>query len=45
VVKSERDERLWHQAKVIAAKEGHAGEYDYIMGIYQRMKKRKGGGK
>lgn len=38
VVKSKRDERLWQKAKKQAKKQGKAGEYDYIMGIYQKMK-------
>lgn len=31
------DEEKWERAKQLAADEGHAGEYDYIMGIYKRM--------
>jgi len=45
VVKTERDERLWRQAKQMAAKEGRAKDYKYIMGIFMRMKKHIGGGK
>ena len=45
VVKSKRDERLWKSAKHQAALQGHAGEWDYIMGIYKRMKRRSGGKK
>jgi 2-hydroxychromene-2-carboxylate isomerase len=44
-VKSERDERLWSKAKAQAAKQGHAEDWDYVMGIYQRMKGRTGGSK
>lgn len=31
------DEAKWERAKERASEEGHAGEYDYIMGIYKRM--------
>ena len=31
------DETKWEKAKERASEEGHAGEYDYIMGIYKRM--------
>lgn len=44
-VKTRRDERLWEEAKRIAAEEGKGGNYAYIMGIYERMKKRQGGAK
>jgi hypothetical protein len=37
-VKTGHDEKLWAKAKKLAAHAGHAGEYDYIMGIYKRMK-------
>lgn len=43
VVKSSRDERLWNEAKQQAAKQGRAGDYAYIMGIFERMKNRTGG--
>lgn len=44
-VKTKRDEHLWDTAKKAAASQGRAGDYAYIMGIYQRMKrgKKKGG--
>jgi hypothetical protein len=42
VVKTKRDERLWREAKKQAAENGHGGEWDYIMGIYQHMRKREG---
>lgn len=45
VVKTQRDERLWAAAKHSAAKQGRAGDYRYIMGIYKRMKSRRGGSK
>ena len=38
VVHSSRDEEKWEKAKSIAAKQGKAGNYAYIMGIYKRMK-------
>lgn len=31
------DESKWEKAKKLAADQGHADEYDYIMGIYKRM--------
>lgn len=31
------NEAKWKKAKTQAAKEGHAGEYDYVMGIYKKM--------
>lgn len=31
------NEEKWSRAKELAEKEGHGGEYDYIMGIYKRM--------
>jgi len=31
------DEEKWKKAKTIAAKEGHAGNYAYIMGIYKKL--------
>jgi hypothetical protein len=34
------DEDKWIKAKQRAAEEGHAGEYDYIVGIYKKMKGR-----
>ena len=44
VVKTERDERLWTEAKATAKQKGR-NEYDYIMGIFLRMKHREGGRK
>jgi len=38
VVKTKEDEAKWKKAKTLAAKEGRAGDYAYIMGIYQKMK-------
>jgi hypothetical protein len=32
-------ERLWGQAKVLASKEGHSGDYAYITGILKKMLK------
>lgn len=37
-VKTPRDEHLWSRAKEQAAKQGRAGDWAYVMGIYQRMK-------
>lgn len=37
VVRTPRDEHLWEKAKQVAASQGHAKEYDYIMGIYKKM--------
>lgn len=39
VVKTSRDERHWKRAKEQAAKQGHAKDYAYIMGIFKRMSK------
>jgi hypothetical protein len=39
VVKNARDERHWTMAKEQAAKQGHAKDYAYIMGIFKRMSK------
>ncbi len=30
-------EALWAQAKEAAAKEGHAGDYAYITGVFKKM--------
>ena len=38
VVKTKRDEHLWKKARARAAAEGHAKDWPYIMGIYQKMK-------
>lgn len=45
VVKTKRDERLWNTAKQQAAKQGRKNDWQYVMGIYQRMKHRVGGTK
>jgi hypothetical protein len=37
VVKSPEDERHWNKAKTLAAKQGRAKDWAYIMGIYQKM--------
>lgn len=37
VVKYPGDEHEWNKAKAIAAKEGHAKDYKYIMGIFKKM--------
>jgi len=31
------DEEKWSEAKAQAAKQGHAGEYGYIVSIYKQM--------
>lgn len=41
VVKTAEDERLWNKAKAQAEKQGRAGDYAYIMGIFKRMAGRK----
>jgi hypothetical protein len=33
----DKAESLWKKAKSVAEKEGHAGEYDYITGIFKKM--------
>lgn len=38
VVKTERDEHLWEEAKKAAEDEERAEDYPYIMGIYKKMK-------
>lgn len=37
VVHSAKDEKHWREAKMLARKEGHGGDYAYIMGIYKKM--------
>lgn len=37
-VETERDERLWSEAKDAAAKEGHTDDWAYIQGVFNRMK-------
>lgn len=44
-VHGKREERLWNEAKAVAEKEGKAKDYAYIMGIFERMRDRVGGGK
>jgi len=31
------DEVKWRKAKKIAAKNGHAGDYPYTMGVYKKL--------
>jgi hypothetical protein len=38
MVKTKEDEKLWNRAKEQARKEGRAGDWPYIMGIYKKMK-------
>lgn len=38
VVKTEEDEKKWEKAKELASEQGHEEEWDYIMGIYKKMK-------
>lgn len=45
VVKTERDERLWAEAKAQAESQGRAEDWAYVMGIFQRMRNRQGGAK
>lgn len=42
VVRTPRDERLWRMAKASAARQGRAGDWAYVMGIFQHMKHRTG---
>jgi len=37
VVKNAKDEGHWNKAKALAAKQGRAKDWAYIMGIYQKM--------
>ena len=37
VVKTAKEEVAWEKAKVLAAKEGHAENWAYIMGIYKKL--------
>ena len=39
VVKTKSDEAAWERAKIQAEKQGQAGNYAYIMSIYQQMRK------
>jgi hypothetical protein len=39
VVKTERDEKKWEQAKEIVAKQGKAGSWGLVMRIYQQLSK------
>lgn len=39
IVKNERDERLWKEAKRLAEKQGKGGRWAYVMEIYQGLKK------
>lgn len=45
VVKTPEDEKHWEQAKQAAEKESQSGNYAYIMGVYQRIKKNAAKGK
>ena len=40
LVKTEQDEKIWHQAKALAAKNGHKENWGYIVSIYQSMQKK-----
>lgn len=42
-LKTPRDKRLWEAAKVQASHMGHDEDWDYTMGVFQRMKHRQGG--
>ena len=41
LVKGKRDEEHWDEAKKAAAKEGHAGDWAYVTGIFKRMRGKK----
>lgn len=43
IVKTPEDERLWKQAKQLAADEDHVDDWAYINGVYQRLKHHTGG--
>ena len=45
IVRTPREERLWREAKEAAEREGHAGDYAYITGTYERLRSRVGGAK
>ncbi|MCL8207211.1 MAG: hypothetical protein K6V97_03935 [Actinomycetia bacterium] len=45
VVRTPREERLWEQAKQRAARQGHAGDWAYVMGVFERLRTRVGGAK
>ena len=45
VVHSKHEEKEWKQAKEAAEREGHEGDYAYIMGVYERLRSRVGGTK
>ena len=38
IVKTDRDEELWEKAKAMAAEQGHAEDWPYIVGIFKQMK-------
>jgi len=38
LVHTEHDEKLWRQAKALAAKNGHKENWGYVVSIYQSMK-------
>ncbi len=41
LVKTQRDEHLWDKAKQRAEEEGHAEDWAYVTGIFQKMKGKK----
>ncbi len=45
IVRTPHEEKMWRQAKEAAAREGHAGDYAYITGTYERIRARVGGKK
>ncbi len=45
MVRSPHEEKMWQQAKAAAKREGHAKDWAYINGVFQRMKSHVGGAK
>lgn len=41
LVKTKTDEVKWKTAKRLAEKQGHKEDWDYIVGIYKKLKKKK----
>ena len=40
-IKTDKDEELWNKAKEVASKQGKTDDYDYVTGIWKKMKHRR----
>jgi len=38
IVKTRKDERLWRRAKALARRQGKAGDFAYVTGIFEKLK-------